>query len=165
MLYCLYSTGSSSSTITRAYLSSSVLYSVGRLVVRSPQSLASGSGWSGPPSGIDEHADHHRQLPPENQIVHHVLRPHIALGIHERLAVVVNHEAGRNCRIVLRGNVDPIGMLRARIGVARQGERAANFTFGDALLRQRIGTQAVKRVGVWSVRRSRLSRGRRGSTV
>src|SRR6266496_2258243 len=44
MLYCLYTTGNNSSTMTRAYLSSSVLYSVGRLVVWSPHSLAFGSG-------------------------------------------------------------------------------------------------------------------------
>ena len=52
MLNSFCKAGSSSSVTTRAYLSSSELYSVGRLVSRSPQFDGVGSGWSGRRPGL-----------------------------------------------------------------------------------------------------------------
>ena len=63
--------------MTRAYLSSTVLYSVGRIVSRSPQFFGMRLGLIGSPTRIDEHTDHHRDLAAIDQVVHHVLRPDI----------------------------------------------------------------------------------------
>ena len=134
--------------MTRAYLSSSVLYSVGRLVVRSPHSCGFGSGCSGRAAGIDEDADHHRDFAAVDQVVHHVLARGRRLRVHERLAIVEDHQAGRDRRVVLRRHVDPVRMRRAGIGFAGQGEGAANFAFRNAVLRQGIGSEMVVDVGL-----------------
>ncbi len=134
--------------ITRAYLSSSELYSVGRLVVRSPHSCGVRLRLIGRAAGIDEHADHDRNLAPVDQVVHHVLRAHIAVLVHERLAVLVDHQAGRHGRIVLRGHVDPVSVLGAGIGLARQCEGPADLALGNAFLRHGIRTQPVLGIGI-----------------
>jgi hypothetical protein len=72
--------------ITRAYLSSSVLYSVGRFVVCRPTPRARlrllGC------ARIDEHSDHHRNLAPVDQVVHHVLCAYISVLGFEGLTVL-----------------------------------------------------------------------------
>jgi hypothetical protein len=97
---------------------------------------------------VNEDADHYRQFTPEDEIVHHVLRAQIAVRIHEGLPPVTDHEAGGNGWFVLRGKLNPIGVLGTGIGITRQRERPADFAFGNAWLRQRVGTQAVERIGV-----------------
>ena len=134
--------------ITRAYLSSSELYSVGRLVSRSPQFSGRGLGLVGPAAGVDEHPDHDRDLAPVDQVVHHVLRPHVALLVLERLAVLKDHERRRDGRVVLRGHVDPVGVLGAGVDLAGERERPADLSLRNALLRQGVGPQPVLGIGV-----------------
>ena len=134
--------------MTRAYLSSSELYSVGRLVSRSPQFRGVGSGWSGRAAGVDEHADHDRDLAPVDQVVHHVLGPHVPLLVLERLPVLEDHQGGRDGRVVLRRDVDPVGVLGAGVDLAGERERPADLALRDALLRQRVGPQPVLRIGI-----------------
>src|SRR5262249_15182767 len=88
-----------------------------------------GLGLVGPTAGVDEYADHDRYLAPVDQVVHDVLRPHIAVLVLERLAVLEDHEGRRDGRVVLRGHVDPVRVLRARVDLAGERERAAYFPF------------------------------------
>ena len=134
--------------ITRAYRSSSELYSVGRLVSRSPQFRGRRLGLVGPAAGVDEHADHDRDLAPVDQVVHHVLRPHVPLLVLERLAVLEDHEGRRDGRVVLGRNVDPVRVLGAGVDLAGERERPADLTLRDALLRQGVGPQPVLGIGV-----------------
>ena len=140
----------------RAYLSSGVLYSAGRLVVRSPQSLGDRFGLLGRAAWVDEDADHHGNLAAIDQVIHHVLRADVALLVFERLAVVEDHQAGRLGLVVLRGHVDPVSVLRPGIDLARQRERADDLAAWHAFLLQRIGTELVEVVE--SLRELRKSR-------
>ena len=107
-------------------------------------------------AGIDEHGDHHRQLATVNQVVEHVRRPGRAGHVDERLAVLEDHQVRFDGRIVLSGHVDPIGVLRAGIGLAvREDERAAQHALGHALSLERVRTERVVRVHVASRRRLR----------
>src|ERR1039457_3590453 len=101
--------------MTRAYLSSKVLYSVGRFVLRSPHSLGvdrvlivQGVVLSGPvrvaiaplaggrlrligaAARIDKYSDHYRNLAAVHQVVHYNLRADIAFRSHESLPIVVD---------------------------------------------------------------------------
>ena len=100
---------------------------------------------------IDENADHNGNLAAVDQAVHHHLRSNIALRGHESLPIVVNHQAGRSGRVVLRRHVDPIGMLSARIGNARKREWAANLAFRHSLLHQRIRRERVMDIRIGSL--------------
>ena len=146
--------------MTRAYRSSSSLYSVGRFVVRSPHCRRVGLGLFRRASGIDERRDHHRQLAAVDQVVEHVRRPGRAGHVDEGLAVLEDHQVGFDGRIVLSRHVDPIGVLRAGIGLAvREDERAAQHAPGHALALERIRTERVERVHVASRRRRRRGSG------
>ena len=90
-------------------------------------------GLFGCPAGVDEHRDHHRDLAPVDQVVEHVRHPEVAVHVLERLAVIEDHQACRHGRVVLRGHVDPVGMLRAGIRLARQRERTTNLSLGRPL--------------------------------
>ena len=124
-------------------------------------------GLVGAPAGIDEDPDHHRNLAPVDEVVHHVLRMHVAGLVLESLPVLENHQAGRHSGIVLRGHVYPIGVLRARIDIARQRERPADLAFRHARLRHGIGPQTILRIPIGSGRHGRLlgrrCRGLRGT--
>ena len=50
------------------------------------------------------------------------------------------------------GHVDPVGVLRAGIGLARQRERAAHLSLGDAFARERVGSELIVAVGVRRLR-------------
>lgn len=144
------------------------VFVVQRIVFRGPVGGAVaplarvGLGLIGAPARVDEHTNHHRQFAPEDKVIHYVLRAHIAIRIHEGLAVVVNHETGRRRRVVLRGDINPISVLRAGIRVARQGEWPTDFAFRDAILRQRVRPKFVERIGVRRLDGGRLrQRGQR----
>ena len=49
----------------------------------------------GPAARIDEHGEHHGNLPPIDQVVEHVRRADVALHVLERLPIVEDHQAGR----------------------------------------------------------------------
>ena len=83
--------------MTRAYLSSSVLFPLGRLVVRSPhRSAAIRLRLLRRAPRIDEDGYHHRNLAPVNQIVHHVLCSDIAVRVFECLTILKNHQRRRS---------------------------------------------------------------------
>lgn len=111
--------------------------------------LRSGLGLIGTAAGVDEDADHDWQFATPYQIVHDVLRSQVARGVHEGLAVLEDHEAGHGARIVLRRDVDPVGVLGP--WVCRAGERKwpAYLPFGNALLFQRVGSQFIEGIGIW----------------
>src|ERR1017187_5484208 len=92
---------------------------------------------------IDKNSDHHRKLAAVDQVVHYNLRADIAFRSHESLPIVVDHQAGRHGRVVLRRHVDPVGMLRPGIGFARQGEGPLDLALRNSILRDRIGCQLV----------------------
>ena len=95
-----------------------------------------------PAAGVDEHREHHRNLAPLDQVVEHVGRPDVPLHVHERLAVVEDHQAGGDGPVILRRDVDPVGVLRARIRLALDDERAAHLAFRHVRPRQRVWTRA-----------------------
>ena len=115
-----------------------------------------GLGLVGPPAGVDEHADHDRDLAPVDQVVHHVLRPHVPLLVLERLPVLVDHQGRRDGRVVLRRHVDPVRVLGAGVDLAGERERPADLPLRDALLRQGVGPQPVLGIGVRACHRRRL---------
>ena len=135
--------------MTLAYLSSSALYSVGRVGELVPPVAAGGGlGLVGASTGVDEDSDHHRDLASIDQVVHHVLSPHVPLRVLERLPVLVDHQGGRDARIILRRDVGPIGMLGPGISLAGQDERTSDLPLRDAFLRLRIRTQPILRVRI-----------------
>ena len=109
-------------------------------------------------SGVDEHGNHHRDLAAIDQVVEHVGRPQIAVHVLERLPVVEDHQARRGLRVVLRRHVDPVGVLRAGIGLARQRERPADLSLRHAVARVGVGAELIVDVGIGSRRRLRRCR-------
>ena len=86
-----------------------------------------------------------------DQVVHHVLRSQAPFGMHERLAVLKNHETAWDAGVVLRGNVDPISVLSPWIGLARQNLRVRDRPLRHAFLSQRIGPKLVEVVQTLTV--------------
>ena len=88
-------------------------------------------------------------LAPVDQVVHHVLRPHVALpqSLNAWPSWKTMSAAGID-RVVLRGDIDPVGVLRARIGLARKRERPPDLSLGNALLRHRVGRELVIAIGI-----------------
>src|ERR1039457_5901039 len=97
---------------------------------------------------IDKNPDHYRNLAAVDQVVHYGLRADIAFRSHKSLPVVVNHQAGRHGRAVLRRHIDPVGMLRPGIGFAWQGKGSSDLALRNSFLRDRIGRQLVVDVRV-----------------
>src|ERR1017187_2731640 len=56
-----------------------------------PSGLRAGFRLIRPAARIDEYTDHHRDLPPVDQIVHHVLCAQIAVLVLERLPILEDH--------------------------------------------------------------------------
>jgi hypothetical protein len=59
-----------------------------------------------------------------------------------------DHEGSRFLGVVLRRNVNPIGVLGAGVDVAFDNEGPLDFAFGYAWFDQRIWTQVL--VGIWA---------------
>ena len=98
---------------------------------------------------VDEHRQHHRDLAAIDQVVEHRRRAEIAFDrVLERLPVVEDHQARRHRRVVLRRHVHPVGVLRARVRLARQRERATNLALRDAFPREGIRPELIVRVGI-----------------
>ena len=127
-----------------------------------PPSSRGWLGLIGPAAGVDEHADHDGYLAPIDQVVHHVLRPHVPFLVLERLAVLVDHEGARNGRVVLRRHIDPVRVLGAGIDPAGERVGPANLPLGNAVLRQGVGAQPILGVGVRARRGGRWPRLREG---
>ncbi len=106
---------------------------------------------------VDEDGQHDRQLAAIDQVVEDVRGADVALHVLERLAVVEDHQAGRHRLVVLRRHVDPVRVLRPRVGLARERERPAHFALGDAFARERIRAELIVRV---VIDRGRCGRGR-----
>jgi two-component system KDP operon response regulator KdpE len=100
------------------------------------------------PARVDEHAEHDRNFAAIDQVVEHVLRTDVAVGVLESLPILEDHQAGRDRWVVLPRNVHPIGMLGAGVDFTGQRERPLDFPFGNPLLRHRIRAQAVLRIGI-----------------
>ena len=72
--------------------------------------------------------------------------PLTILDGNHRMAVLEDHERGGRIGIVLRGDIDPIPVNRARERLAWQMKRAVDDALGHAVLRERIGAELVKPV-------------------
>ncbi len=117
------------------------------------------------PPWIDEDGKHDRYLAEIHQVVEHVRRAQRAVHVLERLAILKDHQARRLGRVILRGDENPVRVLRTRVCLTGQHERAAHVAFRHAVVRQGIRTDLVERVHVrsgWLRRGRRLTlRGRR----
>ena len=72
--------------------------------------------------------------------------------------ILKHHQADRCGRVVLRGHMHPVGVLRSGIRLARQHERPSDVAFRHADVRQRIWTDLVVRI---DIRGRSLAAGRR----
>lgn len=92
-----------------------------------------------------------------DEVVHHVVCPEVPFRVHEGLPILEDHQArfGR-CRVLGR-HVHPVGMLRARIGLARQRERPLDLTLRYSGSRERVRAELIMDVGVRCLRLRRLS--------
>ena len=97
---------------------------------------------------VDEHRQHHRQLPAIDQVVEHVGDAQVALHVLERLAVVEDHQARRDRFVVLRRHVHPIRVLRTWISLARQREWPADVAFRDPLAFEGVRAELIVRVRI-----------------
>ena len=104
------------------------------------------------PSGIDEHGNHHRDLTPVDQVVENVWRAQHAIHVLERLPVLKNHQTRRNAPVVLRRHIDPVGVLRALVRLARKSERPTHFPLRHTLVRLRVGPDHVIDIHVGALR-------------
>jgi len=83
------------------------------------------------------------------------------------LTYLEDHQRRRDGRVVLRGDVDPVRVLGARVDLARERVRPANLAFRDAFLRHRVWSEPVLRIRVRAWRHGLLaaaSRLRRSSS-
>ena len=86
------------------------------------------------PSRIDEDSQHYRDFPPINEIVEDVLGSNLTVFLLHCLPVLKHHQCRRNFGIVLGGNIDPIGVLGAGIGITLDDKGSLYFTLRYAIL-------------------------------
>src|SRR5579884_3257660 len=91
-----------------------------------------------PAAGVDKHSDHHRDFAAIDEIIHYILRPYVAFLILEGVSILKDHQSCRNRRVVLRGHIDPVGVLGAGKDRAGKREWTTDFALRHTFLWLRI---------------------------